>query len=112
MKEAQLQALGALAQMTSDKEKRSGDLALSLSEDKDSLDDAEDEFANSSKFLKNMADTCARKAAERDMRAKMRNDEITAVGEAIGVLTDDEARDTLKSALPGAALLATKAMRP
>jgi len=98
MKEAQLEKLGVLAKTISDKEKRSGDLALSLSADKDALDDAQDEFNNSTKYLASLDEECAKKRKMKDMREKMRADEIAAVGEAIAILTDDEARATLNAA--------------
>merc|ERR1719352_104132 len=39
----------------------------------------------------------------------MKTDEIAAVGEAVAILNEDSARDTMKSALPGAAAFISKA---
>merc|ERR1719473_321059 len=70
MKEAQLERLGVLAKTIADKEKRSGDLATSLADDKDALDDAQDEFDNSSKYLATLDEECAKKKKMKAMREK------------------------------------------
>merc|ERR1719375_844052 len=90
------------------KDKRSGALALSLSEDTHALEDAKDELANAQKFLSTMDEECARKKKERDTRAKMRSDEISAVSDAIKILNDDDALDVFKKSLPSAAMLQQK----
>merc|ERR1719386_306631 len=78
------------------KEKRMGALAVEISESTHALEDATEELANAQKFLANMAEECANKAKEKDIRAKMRLQEITAINEAVGILNDDEALDTFK----------------
>merc|ERR1719160_1486366 len=87
------------------KEKRSGALALELSEDNHALKDAKEELDNASKFLATMDEQCTKAKANRDMRAKMRADEIAALGEAIKILNDDDALDVFKKSLPSAALM-------
>jgi hypothetical protein len=87
------------------KEKRSGALALELSEDSHALKDAKEELENASNFLATMDEQCAKAKANRDMRAKMRADEIAALGEAIKILNDDDALDVFKKAAPSAALM-------
>merc|ERR1719191_701153 len=97
--------LGLLMKSLSDKQKRSGALALSLSEDNDSLEDTNTELANAQKYLQSLKDQCKQRQADRNMRAKMRNDEIVAIGEAVKILTDDDALETFKKNVPSASLL-------
>jgi len=88
--------------MLSDKQKRSGELALSLSEDKDALEDQNTELDNATKYLAALMAACEQRRKDRDMRNKMRNDEIAAISEAIKILTDDDALETFKKAVPSA----------
>merc|ERR1719265_117258 len=81
-----------------EKQKREGETTLALAEDKDSLDDTNEELANAQKYLKQLQDACETKAKQRDIRAKMRMDEITALSEAIDILTSDDATDAIKKA--------------
>merc|ERR1719316_2257206 len=90
------------------KEKRAGAVALALSEDTHALEDAKKELANAQSFLSTMDEECAKKKKERDMRAKMRADEIAAVSDAVKILNDDDALDVFKKALPSAALMQQK----
>jgi len=74
-----------------EKEKRIGGLALEISESTHALEDAEEEKANAEKFKANMKEQCATVEKDRDMRAKMRAEEIAAVSEAVKILNDDDA---------------------
>merc|ERR1719261_846215 len=89
----------------SEKQKRSGELALSISEDKDALEDANIELANAQKYLATLLKACEQRKKDRDMRNKMRNDEIAAISEAIKILTDDDALETFKKAVPSASFV-------
>jgi hypothetical protein len=105
-KEVEIQAAG---EAITAKEKRQGDLALSLVNDKNSLDDATDENSDGTEYLATLKDQCTTKMKERDMRKKMRTDEIAAISEAVKILSDDDALDIFKKAVPSAsALLAQK----
>lgn len=108
LKDAKEQEIKVSSEAIIAKEKRSGELALSLVTDKNSLEDAQEENADATKYLANLKDQCTTKMNERDMRKKMRSDEIAAISEAIKILTDDDALDIFKKAVPSAALLATK----
>jgi len=88
-----------------DKDKRTGALALSLSEGKHALEDAQEELADAQTFKANMKEQCARMEGDRAMRTKMRNDEILAVSEAVKILNDDDALAVFSAAKPGAALV-------
>merc|ERR1719456_413 len=79
---------------------RAGELAVSVVQTKDALEDANEEAADTQKFLATLEKDCATKEAEMAERTKMRNMEITAISEAIGILNDDDALDVFKKALP------------
>lgn len=108
MKENKLEHLGHLMKMLSDKQKRSGEIALSLNEDKDALEDANTELENASKYLAGLQQQCEQRRSDRDARQKMRLDEIAAISEAVKILTDDDALETFKKAVPSAALVQQK----
>merc|ERR1719191_1378943 len=105
MKENKLNHLGNLMKMLSDKQKRSGELALSISEDKDALEDQNTELEDSTKYLAALMAACEQRRKDRDMRNKMRNDEIAAISEAIKILTDDDALEVFKKAVPSASFV-------
>merc|ERR1719327_2081858 len=79
---------------------RAGELAVSVVQSKDALEDALEEAADTQKFLATLEKDCATKEAEMAERVKMRNMEITAISEAIGILNDDDSLDVFKKALP------------
>jgi len=86
---------------------RSGTLAIEVVQTKDELEDEQEEAADAKKFLGNLGEQCATKQKEWDGRVKARNDEIAAVGEAIKILSDDDALEVFKKTLPSASLLQT-----
>merc|ERR1719272_2516270 len=108
MSDSKGQSLKLLAETILDKQKREGQATLALAEDKDSLDDTNEELANAQKYLKQLQDACETKASQRDTRAKMRNDEITALSEAIEILSSDDATAAGKKATGNEALIAKK----
>jgi len=108
LKDAKEQEIKVAGEAITAKEKRTGDLRMSLVMDKNSLEDAEDENADATKYLANLKEQCATKMKERDTRKKMRTDEIAAISEAIKILSDDDALDVFKKAVPSASLLAEK----
>merc|ERR1719201_2944517 len=79
---------------------RAGELAVSVVQSKDALEDANEEAADTTKFLATLEKDCATKEQENAERTKMRNMEVTAISEAIGILNDDDALDVFKKALP------------
>jgi hypothetical protein len=98
MKEAKTTALGVVTKSIMDKEKRVGELKLSLVNNKDALEDSQQELEQSQKYLATMQEQCAAMFKTKEMREKMRADEIAAIGEAIKILTDDDALDTFSTA--------------
>lgn len=108
LKAAKESEISAASESIITKEKQNGKLAVSIATNKDALDDANKELADGQTYLKDLTDSCSRKAGERDARAKMRSDEIAAISQAISILTTDDALDTFKKAVPTAALLSQK----
>merc|ERR1719515_56712 len=69
---------------------RAGELAVSVVQTKDALEDATVELADTQKFLAQLAAQCATKEKEWAERQNMRNQEISAISDAIGILNDDD----------------------
>lgn len=90
------------------KEKRVGELMVTISEDSHALEDAQEELTNAQNFLSNMKEECASVTKNKDMRAKMRQEEIAAISEAVKILNDDDALDTFKKALPASMIQKVK----
>merc|ERR1719387_2122825 len=98
MKEAKTKSLGVVSKAITDKDKRVGELKLSLVNNKNALEDSQQELEQSQKYLATMQEQCAAMFKTKEMREKMRADEIAAIGEAIKILTDDDALDTFSTA--------------
>jgi len=81
---------------------RAGELAVSIVQAKDALEDANEEAVDTQKFLATLEKDCATKEADMAERNKMRTMEIQAISEAIGILNDDDALDVFKKAIPSA----------
>merc|ERR1719379_1619760 len=79
---------------------RAGELAVSVVQSKDALEDEKEEMADSSKFLAELESSCGTKEKEWAARSATRSQEIAAISEAIGILNDDDALDVFKKALP------------
>jgi len=82
------------------KKERIGALAVSVVQLKDVIEDSAKESADAKKFAATLEKQCKEKKAEWDSRCKARSDEIAAIGEAIGILSDDDALDVFKKAVP------------
>lgn len=86
------------------KKERVGTLAVEIVKNKDTVEDAAAEAEAARKFAATLEKQCAAKKAEWAAVCKARADELAAIGEAIGILTDDDALDVFKKSLPAAAL--------
>merc|ERR1719450_1707682 len=84
------------------KTSRSGELAVSVVQTKDALEDEQVELASTQKFIAQLESECATKEKEWAERQKMRAEEMSAISEAIGILNDDDALDLFKKAVPSA----------
>merc|ERR1719272_1332387 len=93
LRKAKTEHLGVIVKTLSDKEKRVGELAMSMSQDRDSLEDAQEELDQGSRYLATLQGACEQRRKDRDARAKMRDDEIAAISEAVKILSDDSAMD-------------------
>jgi len=87
------------------KKERVGTLAVEIVKNKDAVEDQAAEAAAAKKFAATLEKQCATKKKEFAEITKMRADEMAAIGEAIGILTDDDALDVFKKSLPAAALV-------
>lgn len=81
---------------------RAGELAVSVVQTKDALDDATKELASTQKFIATLKTQCGTKEAEWAARQKARTEEVAAISQAIGILNDDDALDVFKKAVPSA----------
>eukprot|EP00746_Dinoflagellata_sp_MGD_P161064 gnl/MRDRNA2_/MRDRNA2_88088_c0_seq1.p1 gnl/MRDRNA2_/MRDRNA2_88088_c0~~gnl/MRDRNA2_/MRDRNA2_88088_c0_seq1.p1 ORF type:complete len:794 (-),score=241.63 gnl/MRDRNA2_/MRDRNA2_88088_c0_seq1:31-2412(-) len=108
LKGAKKAEISVAAEAIAAKEKRSGELAVSLAESKDASEDASEENADASKYLKALTDDCTGRKKNRDLRKQLRAEEISAISAAIKILTEDDSLDTFKKALPSASLLTAK----
>merc|ERR1719160_1417473 len=77
---------------------RAGELAVSVVQTKDALEDSTEEKADTEKFKATLEKDCATKEKEMAEREKMRSQEVAAISEAIEILNDDDALDTFKKA--------------
>merc|ERR1719281_1937917 len=92
MKAAKDSQIKAAEDLTSSKTVELGDTEAKLAADKQDKEDTTAQLAADTKFLANVKDTCATADADYQARLKVRTEEITAVGETIGILTNDEAQ--------------------
>merc|ERR1719262_388702 len=81
---------------------RSGEVAVSAVQTKDSLEDTTEELADVEKFIAQLASECSTKEAEMAETCKIRAEEVKAISEAISILNDDDALDVFKKARPSA----------
>merc|ERR1719238_679935 len=82
------------------KQSRMGELAVSVVQTQDDLEDTEEEVAETEKFAATLESECGTKEQEWAAREKLRAEEIAAISDAIGILNDDDALDVFKKAMP------------
>merc|ERR1719451_87384 len=75
---------------------RSGELAVSVVQTKNALEDALEEIENAAKYAEQLAKQCASKEKEYADAAKLRAEEVSVISAAIGILNDDDALDVFK----------------
>merc|ERR1719353_2752676 len=68
-----------------------------LAQAKQDLDDTRNSLAADQKFLMNLKETCQNTDAEWEERQKARQEEIKGCGEALSILSSDDAHDTFTS---------------
>jgi hypothetical protein len=84
------------------KTSRSGEIAVSAVQTKDSLEDTTEELSDVEKLLVQLSTECKTKETEWAEKCKVRADEVKAISEAISILNDDDALDVFKKARPSA----------
>merc|ERR1719262_100460 len=84
---------------------RSGELAVSIVQTKDALEDTIEEVADNEKMSAQLAKQCATKTKEFEGIKKEKTGEIQAISEAIGILNDDDALDVFKKSMPSASFV-------
>lgn len=92
MKKAKNEQIKAAEDLSSSKTVELGDTEAKLAADKQDLEDTNAQLAADTKFLETVKEKCANADADYQARLKVRTEEITAVGETIGILTSDEAQ--------------------
>merc|ERR1719247_122045 len=86
------------------KQTRAGELAVSVVQTADDIEDTTEEVADTEKFAKQLEEQCGVKEKEWAEREKLRSEEIAAISDAIGILNDDDALDVFKKAMPSSLL--------
>merc|ERR550539_1193190 len=79
-----------------------GELGVSIVQMKEDLSDTQAALLQDKKFLAELGQGCATKAAEWEERSKTRSAEIVAIADTIKVLNDDDALELFKKTLPSA----------
>jgi len=79
---------------------RAGELAVSVAQTNDAIEDEEGELASSQTFAAQLAAECGTKEKEFAESTTMRTQEISAISDAIGILNDDDALDIFKKSMP------------
>jgi chaperonin cofactor prefoldin len=92
MKKAKTDQIKAAEDLSKSKTIELGNTKAQLAADKQDMKDTDAQLAADTTFLENVKDTCATADEDYQARQKVRTEEITAVGDTIGVLTDDEAQ--------------------
>lgn len=99
MKAAKTQELQAAQNMIESKTKESAEATETLAQAKADLEDTSNQLEVDTKFLADLKERCGNMDAEFAERKKMRNEEITAVGEALSILTSDDSKDQFSKSL-------------
>jgi len=102
LKTAKEQEVNVATKMVETKTKRAGELAVSIVQNQDGVEDTTEEVAETQKFLATLSVECQTKEKDWAERSKMRAEEVSAISEAINILNDDDALDVFKKAAPSA----------
>merc|ERR1719463_86551 len=99
LKTAKLAEIGASKKAVDMKSVELAEADEKCAQAKESLADTRDALSADQKFLLDLKEKCRMTDAEMEERTKARQAEISAVGEAIAILTEDDARDLFSSTL-------------
>merc|ERR1719160_604068 len=101
LKAAKEKEIGEQTSQSDAKTAQLGDTVERLAEAKADLKDTVNTLGADTKFLADLKQRCGDMDAEFAARSKMRQEEITAVSEALNILTEDEARDQFTKTYEG-----------
>jgi len=93
MKAAKEQELSAANRMIDSKTKQAADTIEALAQADQDLKDTTAQLGADQKFLADLKERCGNMDEEFAMRKKTRTDEIAAVGQALAIITSDDAKD-------------------
>jgi len=99
LRAAKLAEIASAQEQKEAKEKALADLMAKAATAKEDLAATEEAKAADEKFLANLEETCTTEKNEYASRVKVRSEEIKAIGEAVGILTEDSARETFGKTL-------------
>merc|ERR1719201_2703100 len=99
LKAAKNKEIAATTEAVESLTKRSGELAVSVVQNKNAAEDAEEEAADAAEFLTNLKKTCADKEEEFNTNQATRAQEVEAISAAIAILNEDDALDLFKKTL-------------
>merc|ERR1719487_506302 len=99
LKTAKLAEIGASKKAVDMKSVELAESDEKCAQAKENLSDTRDALSADQKFLLDLKEKCRMSDAEMEERTKARQAEIAAVGEAIAILTEDDARDLFSSTL-------------
>jgi hypothetical protein len=108
LKAAKSEEIAAGEKLAKEKEAQLGKTKVELSEAKEDLTDTENSLSADQAFLQDLKERCSVSDAEWEKRSAVRAKEIAAVGEAIGILTDDDAHDLFHKSLSFLQLSSTR----
>merc|ERR1719421_2777681 len=95
MKESKSQEIASANELIDSKTVELADTDEKLASSKSDLADTQATLDADTEFLANLKKKCTNAEAEYTARQKVRMEEISAIGEALGILTDDDAKDQL-----------------
>lgn len=97
LKEAKTAEIAAMVKQSEDKTVEMADTNEKNAETKTNLEETQKQLAADTTFLANVKKMCATADEDYEARSKVRGEEIAAVGEAIGILTEDESKDSFSA---------------
>lgn len=95
MRKAKSAEIAAAERQAEQKEDEFAKASMDLAESKEDLENTQAALTEDEKFMANLKATCEDADKNFEARKSSRMAEITAISEALAILTDDEARDTI-----------------
>lgn len=97
---AKTKEVNALTAAIEEKTVRSGELAVSVVEMQEDLDDTQKALDEDKQFFANLKKNCDTKTVEWEEIKKLRAEELLAIADTIKILNDDDALELFKKTLP------------